>query len=225
MGEVTGIEWTDRTWSPHYGCTKVSPGCANCYMYREFRRYGKDPATVQRAAAGTFYAPLIWQKKLEKTGERKLVFTCSLGDFFDRHADAWRQEEWSIMARCQNLIFQVLTKRPNRAEAWYKANGWLPNVWLGTSVESQKFASRLDTLARIPAPVRFVSAEPLLGPLDLRKWLYAASRAARAARTRGPCIPTGRGACATSARRRTCRSSSNNGESGVRITCATRTPN
>lgn len=178
MGETTRIEWTRSpdgtpggTWNPWQGCTHVSPGCDNCYAERLAKRTGHDFNVVRRSADATFYAPLRWQKALEKTGKQKRVFPCSIADFFHRGADAWRAEAWEIMGKTPNIIYLVLTKRIDRAEAWYKVNGWLPNVWLGMSVESLAFVSRLDVLARIPAPVRFVSAEPLLGPLDLKPWL------------------------------------------------------
>ncbi len=163
MGETTKIEWTQATWNPWQGCTKVSPGCDHCYAETLDKRWGRDFNKVRRSSDTTFYAPLRWK-------EPKLVFTCSMSDFFHRQADPWREEAWEIMRRTPHT-YQVLTKRPGLAVDWYKKHGWLPNVWLGASVESQRYAPRLDVLARVPAPILFVSAEPLLGPLDLRSWM------------------------------------------------------
>lgn len=163
MAEKTAISWADASWNPWTGCHKVSPGCDNCYMFRGMRRYGRNPKIVVRSRR-TFDAPLHWK-------EPKFIFTCSWSDFFIKDADAWRVEAWTIMARTPWHTYQVLTKRPGLAVAWFRTHGWLPNVWLGVSVESQKYAPRLDVLKRIPAPVRFVSAEPLLSGLDLREWL------------------------------------------------------
>lgn len=166
MSETTAIEWTDKTWNPWYGCTKVSPGCAHCYMYRDKRRFGLDPETVVRSKT-TFNAPLKWR-------DRALVFTCSWSDFFHEAADAWRPEAWDIIRRTPHLTYQILTKRPERIAAhlpddW--GEGW-PNVWLGTSVENQRWVSRIDHLCAVPARVRFLSCEPLLGPVDLGAALW-----------------------------------------------------
>lgn len=166
MGNQTGIEWTERTWNPWMGCTKVSPGCAHCYMFRERERYGKDPSVVVRSKT-TFTAPLRW-KRGAGSG---LVFTCSWSDWFHEGADAWRDEAWAIIRATPHLTYQILTKRPERIVEHLPADwgdGW-PNVWLGVSVENQRFRDeRMSRLAAIPAAVRFVSAEPLLGPLSFR---------------------------------------------------------
>jgi protein gp37 len=166
MGEQTGIQWTDHTWNPWYGCVHVSEGCFNCYMFREQVRYGRNPAIVNRAQPPTFNSPLKW-----KTGR---VFTCSWSDFFISDADAWRDEAWEIIRRTPHLTYQILTKRPARIERrlpkdW--GNGW-PNVWLGVSVENQAMAeNRIPVLIDAAAAVKFLSVEPLLEPVSLRKWL------------------------------------------------------
>lgn len=161
MGEKTGIAWTERTWNPWTGCTKVSPGCAHCYMYRDKTRYGQNPEVVQRSKT-SFTAPLRWK-------EPALVFTCSWSDWFHESADAWRAEAWDIIRRTPHLTFQILTKRPERV-AGHLPSDWgngYPNVWLGVSIENQRFALRASQLAKIPAVVRFISAEPLLGSVSL----------------------------------------------------------
>lgn len=151
MGEKTGIQWTDRTWNPWQGCARVSPGCDNCYMFRDMRRFGKNPDVVVRSSAQTFNAPLRWEREAsaqygelgkriarnEQPGAdvlaaactpRSLVFVCSWSDFFIREADTWRDDAWAIMRRCPSLVFQVLTKRHARIERnlpidWCKGEG------------------------------------------------------------------------------------------------------
>ena len=166
MGYKSTVEWTQATWNPWAGCSKVSPGCDRCYAEAIMHRWRRDFAVVTRASHNSFYGPLSWKRP-------RLVFTCSMSDFFHKQADRWRAEAWAIMEVTPQHTYQVLTKRPWLAVAWYKTYGWLPNVWLGTSVESQKYAPRIDVLARVPALVRFVSAEPLLGPLDLMSYFYS----------------------------------------------------
>lgn len=173
MADRSLIEWTDASWNPWRGCDKVSPGCAHCYMFRDQKRYGRDPSTVLRAADPTFYAPLRsrkWQEQrfaIEQQGRRMRVFTCSWSDFFHPDADEWRDEAWSLIRNCPQYDWQILTKRPELIadrlpREWGK--GW-PHVWLGVSVENRRFVNRARLLGEIPAAVRFVSAEPLLGPL------------------------------------------------------------
>src|SRR5258708_14585002 len=162
MGERTGIEWADATWNPFYGCTKVSPGCKNCYMYREMERYGRDPYTVTRAKPATFNAPLKWR-------EPQRIFTCIWSDFFHETADPWRDEAWEIIARTPQHTYIILPKRPERMHgriALARTGQPLRNVWLGVSVETEEYRTRIDYLAATPAVVRFVSAHPLLGPLN-----------------------------------------------------------
>jgi len=166
MGETTAIEWTDATWNPWRGCDKVSPGCAHCYMFREQRMYGRDPSVVVRCADATFYAPLK-KKKWRELAPGSLVFTCSWSDWFHEAADEWRDEAWEVIRQRPDLRWQILTKRPERIAEHLPADwgeGW-PNVWLGVSIENRRFVGRADILRGVPAVVRFISAEPLLGPL------------------------------------------------------------
>ena len=181
---LTSIEWTQRTWNPVTGCTKVSPGCDHCYAATMARRlHGRagypdlDPFSVT----------LHPDRLTEPAQVRKpsTFFVCSMGDLF-HSAVPWEYivRVFVAMAATPQHTYQVLTKRPGRMayfaeHVWAGEDirnpavyhSWPANVWAGTSVESQRYAPRLDVLARVPAPVRFVSAEPLLGPLDLRKWL------------------------------------------------------
>lgn len=165
MGQQTAIEWTDATYNPWRGCDKVSPGCAHCYMFTEQRRYGRDPSVVVRCADSTFYAPIRAKKWRDMTD--KLVFTCSWSDWFHEDADDWRDEAWEVIRARPDLTFQVLTKRPERIADHLPSDwggGW-PNVWLGVSIENRRFVGRADILREVPAVIRFISAEPLIGPL------------------------------------------------------------
>lgn len=167
MGNTTAIEWTNASWNPWHGCTKVSPGCAHCYMYRDKAHYGQDPTAVVRSKT-TFTAPLKWR-------EPRRVFTCSWSDFFHATADPWRDDAWDVIRRTPHLTYQILTKRPERIADHLPADwgaGW-EHVWLGTSVENQHWADvRVPLLLSVPAVVRFLSCEPLLGPVRLAyDWL------------------------------------------------------
>ncbi|MGB8647279.1 MAG: phage Gp37/Gp68 family protein [Anaerolineae bacterium] len=162
MASRTSISWTDATWNPWRGCHKVSQGCKSCYMFREQKRYGRDPNVVVRSKT-TFYSPLGWK-------EPRKVFTCSWSDFFIAEADEWRSEAWSIIRRTPHLTYQILTKRPENIAARLPAD-WgegYANCWLGVSVEDQSAAEeRIPFLLKTPAAVRFLSCEPLLGPVRL----------------------------------------------------------
>ena len=178
---ASAIEWTDETWNPVTGCTKVSPGCDHCYMYALYPRlramgvagYDATPDTV-RILPERLKTPLTWRT-------RRLVFVNSMSDLFHpRVPFDFLTDVFSVMVEAaaqRGHVFQVLTKRPGRAVHWWSRyqdrfpHGWPANIWIGTSVENQKYAPRLTVLARLPAPVRFASAEPLLAPLDLTPWL------------------------------------------------------
>ena len=174
----SNIEWTDETWNPVTGCSRVSPGCDNCYMFALYPRlhamgvpgYEAAPDIVQMLP-NRLNAPLTWAKP-------RRVFVNSMSDLFHPQVTfEFITEVFKVMREARQHIFQVLTKRPGLAVGWWEQCGkaefgeWPKNVWIGTSVENQKYAPRLTVLGRIPADIRFVSAEPLLGPLDLTQWL------------------------------------------------------
>lgn len=163
MGKDTEIAWTDATWNPWQGCDRVSAGCKFCYADRDMSRWGLSFSKVHRSAKRTFELPLRLQAE-------KKVFTCSWSDFFHPDADLWRKDAWEIIKARPDLSFQILTKRVERVEACLP-DDWTPeryaNVWLGVSIEEQRVYHRAHTLAKIPAKVRFISAEPLIGPLDM----------------------------------------------------------
>lgn len=163
MAEKTIIAWTDRTFNPWRGCTKISPGCTNCYMFTAQERFGRDPSVVVRTQ--TWRDPLKWQREAAAAGRTERVFTCSWSDWFHRDADPWREEAWQLLKNCPNLIFQILTKRATDIMDRLPAD-WgegYPNVWLGVSCEDRRYGlPRIDILRTIPAAVRFLSVEPLL---------------------------------------------------------------
>lgn len=182
MAENSKIEWTDHTFNPWIGCQKVSPGCDHCYAEAMMdKRLGKAEWGPHGARVVTSPAnwklPLQWNAKAAASGIRKRVFCASLADVFDNHATVlpeWRAALWQLIAATPHLDWLLLTKRPQNIakmlpEGW--GSGW-PNVWLGTTVENQTETDRrIPHLLAIPAAVRFLSCEPLLGPVDLSEWL------------------------------------------------------
>lgn len=164
MATKSNIQWTDATWNIARGCTKVDQDCKYCYMYRQSldnTRY--EPKEVVRTKT-VFNFPLKYKEtKSAVWPGQPLIFTSSLTDFFHEAIDSYRHEAWEIIRRCPHLTFQILTKRPERVndhlpEDW--GEGY-PNVWIGTSVGSNKGKSRLHSLFEIPAKTRFVSFEPM----------------------------------------------------------------
>jgi protein gp37 len=167
MSDFTIIAWTSKTWNPWVSCTKVSPGCTNCYMFTGQYRIGKDPTKVRKTK--TWNDPHRWQRALANTDKHELVFTCSWSDWFHKDADEWRDDAWKVVRETPNLWYQILTKRAERMADHLPAD-WgqgYANVWLGVSAENQKYADiRIPLLMKIPAAVHFVSYEPALGPID-----------------------------------------------------------
>lgn len=179
MAENTAIEWTDATFNIAWGCMKVSPGCTHCYADTLSRRYGHDvwgpAATTARRTFGEKHwgEPLRWNRAAEQAGVRRRVFCSSMCDVFEDHPtiDAERAKLWPLIRATPSLDWQLLTKRPERILARLPGD-WgegYPNVWLGTSVESQEYADeRIPHLLAVPARVRFLSCEPLLGRITFR---------------------------------------------------------
>lgn len=177
MGDVTGIAWTDRTWNPWHGCHKISPGCKNCYMFREKLQYGQNPNVVVRSKT-TFNAPLKWEREVmaraRAVGTKTtapLVFTCSWSDWFIEEADAWRDDAYEIIRRTPHLTYQILTKRHDRIAGRVPTD--ITNAMFGVSVEDQARANvRIPALLASGAPRPFVSLEPLLELVTIpREWL------------------------------------------------------
>lgn len=182
MAQGSRIEWTEATWNPVAGCTPVSPGCLNCYAARMALRLscmangtGKKYAnTATRARDGrpVFSGHInLDERALDLPHSWKLgrtIFVNSMSDLFHEGVpDKFIQRVFRVMDECPQHIFQVLTKRPERAldMARAKTLSWPNHVWMGTSVESNNYYERIRQLQRIPAKVRFLSCEPLLGPL------------------------------------------------------------
>jgi protein gp37 len=155
---------------------QTSTATHNCYMFRDQHRYGLDPTIVTRTK--TWGQPKKWQKEAEANNRKDFVFTCSWSDWFIEAADEWRPEAWKLLKETPNLIYQILTKRPELIRDRLPPD-WgtgYPNVWLGVSIENNNYVHRADMLREIPSNIRFISAEPLLGPItDLNlegfKWL------------------------------------------------------
>jgi protein gp37 len=176
VSDFSAIEWTDSTWNPVTGCSKVSPGCAHCYaetlaLTRLAERSGYPglPWTPANAARNVILHPDRLPLPTRWRQPRR-VFVNSMSDLFHELVpDPYIRQVFDVMAQCPQHQFQVLSKRPDRMHAlhrlWTEPHGILPNVWLGTSIENDRWVGRADELRTTPAAVRFISAEPLLGPL------------------------------------------------------------
>lgn len=165
MGKNSKIEWTDHTWNPWIGCTKVSAGCKNCYMFRDRKRYGQNPELVTRTKPKTFKMPLHIE-------EPSKFFVCSWSDFFHESIDPLTQKDaMEIMYQSPMHTFMLLTKRPENI--FIRPDWWrtCPNVWLGVSVEDVHSLWRIDAIEDIPASIKFVSAEPLLDLVDFEPYI------------------------------------------------------
>ena len=197
MAKTTGIAWTDSTFNPWIGCTKVGPGCDSCYAEAmdARKRWGGVAhwgigVTRHRTSAAYWRQPIRWNEEAKRSGKRHLVFCASLADVFDNEVDpTWRPDLWDLIRETPHLDWLLLTKRP---ENWAKRMSavfrplfggdhplreWLAkwaanivptNVWIGTTVEDQARADeRIPRLLEIPARVRFLSCEPMLTPINL----------------------------------------------------------
>jgi protein gp37 len=166
MATNSHIEWTEMTWNPVTGCTKISQECKHCYAERMAKRL--KAMGVERYSNGfavTLHEdlvelPLNWKQP-------RLVFVNSMSDLF--HDDVpldFIQRVFSVMARCPQHTFQVLTKRSERVREFAQELPWPENVWMGVSVESAAVVPRITDLQQVPAAVRFLSVEPLIGPVN-----------------------------------------------------------
>lgn len=181
----TSIEWCDFTFNPWWGCSKVSPGCVNCYA--EGLTKWRSPAEASWGVHGSrrtfgekhWADPIKWDAQAEREGWRPRVFCASMADVFEEHRDVAEERArlWRLIEQTPHLDWLLLTKRPenvrfNVPTPWM-ADGFPANVWLGVSVEDQRRAEeRVPLLLDLPARIRFLSCEPLLGPVTLRpEWL------------------------------------------------------
>jgi protein gp37 len=180
MADGTGIEWTEATWNPVTGCSKVSPGCAHCYAERLSLRFGTSrmPWLPEHAVENVVLHPERLDQPLHWRRPR-LIFVNSMSDLFhERVPLSFIEQVFAVMADAERHVFQILTKRHDRLLEVASYLSWPANVWMGVSIENRRWAKRADALREVPATVRFISAEPLLGSLaglDLTgiHWLIA----------------------------------------------------
>jgi protein gp37 len=179
----TAITWTDSTFNAWWGCVEVSPGCTNCYARTFAKRVGQrvwGPDAPRRFFGEKHWTePLKWNRAAAAAGVRRRVFCSSMADVFEdrRDLDPWRARLWTLIEQTPHLDWQLLTKRPenilrlaSRTWVWGSTARWPANVWLGTTAEDQQRAeARIPRLLATPAAVRFVSAEPLLGPVVFKQ--------------------------------------------------------
>lgn len=165
MAQASSIEWTEATWNPVTGCTKVSPGCAHCYAERMAKRLQAMGQVRYRNGfrltlhPDVLEVPLRWKRP-------RMIFVNSMSDLFHKEVpDHFIAECFAVMRRASHHTFQVLTKRPERAAEMAGELAWPANLWMGTSVENAEYVFRIPSLLNIPAEVRFLSLEPLLGPI------------------------------------------------------------
>jgi protein gp37 len=176
VAQQSTIEWTDVTWNPVAGCSIASAGCTNCYAMRMAARLDamgvEKYADLTRKTGGKMkwtgnvreYAPALSQPYSWKKGRK--IFVNSMSDLFHEDvSDKFIRQVWQVMEDTQQHSYQILTKRPDRMAALLQTKGWpvLSNVWLGTSVESGEVLDRIDHLRQVPAAIRFISFEPLIG--------------------------------------------------------------
>lgn len=195
MAENSKIEWTDHTFNPWMGCTKVSPACANCYAERDFdHRYGKvkwgNAGTRVLTSDANWKKPIQWNKDSEKSGNRQRVFCASLADVFEDWQGPMLDSKGTAVDASMNFLLHqlfwlidgtphldwlLLTKRPENILRLWPDKTRRENVWLGTSVENQEYADK-----RIPeilkcrhlSPVLFLSCEPVVGPVTIEHWMF-----------------------------------------------------
>ncbi len=191
MAVGSAIEWTEATWNPVTGCTKVSPGCQNCYAERMAKRLQAMGQPNYRSGFRLTLHPHMLDLPLNWRRSRT-IFVNSMSDVFHKDVPlAFVQRVFNVMGRAHWHIFQVLTKRSDRLLALSPVLPWSSNIWMGVSVESQKYAFRIEDLRRTGAHVKFLSLEPLLGPLprlDLRgiDWVIVGGESGPRARPMDP---------------------------------------
>ena len=165
MAQTSSIEWTEATWNPVTGCNKISPGCKNCYaerMAKRLKAMGKEryangfEVTLQPDVVDL---PLSWKKP-------RVIFVNSMSDLFHKDVPVdFIKRCFEVMSEANHHTFQVLTKRPERVVELDGDLDWSPNIWMGTSVETKEYAYRSKVLSRTSANIKFLSVEPLLGPI------------------------------------------------------------
>lgn len=166
MADRSAIEWTEATWNPVTGCDKVSPGCAHCYAEAFAERWRGIPGHPYEQG----FDLQMWPQRLGqplKWKRPRMIFVNSMSDLFhERIPDAFIRDVFVSMEEASWHTFQILTKRPERLVELAGTLPWPSNVWMGVSIENRRFVGRANLLREVPATVRFISAEPLLGPLE-----------------------------------------------------------
>ncbi len=184
MARNSSIEWTHHTFNPWWGCTKVSPGCQHCYAEAWAKRVGANvwgSHSPRRFFGDSHWIePLRWNDEAQRLGRNRRVFCASMADVFEARAELnpSRERLWNLILETPWLDWLLLTKRPQNIERlspW--TADWPSNVWIGTTAENQTWADRrIPVLLQFPAARRFLSCEPLLGPIDLSAWIGRQSR-------------------------------------------------
>lgn len=165
MAQDSAIEWTDMTWNPVTGCTKISPGCKNCYAHQMARRLHAMGQVRYRNNFTVTLQPDVIDQPLRWNQPRK-IFVNSMSDLF--HDDVpleFIRGVFDVMGKAEWHTFQILTKRSERLVELAGNLPWHDNIWMGVSVENTNYTYRIEHLRRVPASVRFLSVEPLLGPV------------------------------------------------------------
>ena len=197
MAEVTGIAWTDSTFNPWIGCTKVGPGCDHCYAEALDKRHRWGGATHwgagvprQRTSVSNWRKPLAWNKKAEASGKPWRVFCASLADVFDNEVpEEWHADLWRLIRATPALTWLLLTKRIGNVAKMHPGGDY-PNVGIGATIVNQEEADRdVPKLLATPAAVRFVSYEPALGPVDWTRfpgidWIIVGGESTQGAKAR-----------------------------------------
>lgn len=205
MSDNSAIEWTNATWNPVTGCTQVSPGCDHCYALTFAERFRGVPNHPYEQG----FDLKLWPERLElpqKWKKPRRIFVNSMSDLLHQDVpDDFILDVFNSMIRAPQHIYQVLTKRPSRlvntgltekiTRRIYRLTGttiWPSHIWLGVSVETMRYAWRVDALRKVPSAIRFISAEPLLGPLDTLRldgihWLITGGESGPGCR---PCDPS-----------------------------------
>ncbi len=190
MSQTSTIEWTEATWNPVTGCTRVSPGCAHCYALTFAERFRGVPGHPYENGFDLQLRPERIEQPLQWKRPR-LIFVNSMSDLFHEEVpEDYIRQVFDVMTKAEWHTFQVLTKRSARLAELAPRLDWPGNVWMGVSVENQRWTCRIDDLRKVPATIRFLSCEPLLGPisLDLRdlSWVIVGGESGHRARRMKP---------------------------------------
>jgi protein gp37 len=207
LSDTTGIEWTDHTFNPWWGCSRVSPACVRCYADTKAQRWGhklwRRNGPRRMLSDAYWQKPHTWNRQARANGAAEKVFSASMADVFESHPQVAepRKRLFGVIEDTPWLIWQLLTKRiENVIDMVPWGDNWPSNVWLGTSVENQDYAvpvghpsgrERIPILLEIPAVIHFLSCEPLLGPVQLPDdkrlhWVIAGGESGAGARRSDP---------------------------------------